>query len=442
MQVKKRELVLTVAYMIGVPDQRLSDYSNFDGYEKILGQLKNHQAASVIRYLSKLRTAMMRNFVKTDALIRYDMKNLRTIEWFDNADLDGLRAAGIEAEQANYTASKYMMDFSRLIADNIGKCESMFRDWQRFDLIRRLFVIPKYQKEEAIKKEYEKYHKNYKLYPYQMYVYDLPGDCGNLLLDDERFLQTLILNAGEKYQPNNYSVDASVQVKNEIYDFIGQSGKTVFVVDCENSDVYKLMGVVRSLDPTVLEKVSRIVLFDDQHTTIGWDHFDVHTSLPVEHILVERLIDRKSLVDISLAVNVCKLHYEENVDSFVIVSSDSDYWGLISSLPSAKFLVMYEYGQVSRSIKETLSEHGYYYCSIDSFCTGDIEDFVKAVVFSSLEEQFEQLDQLDTQKMITEAFAEIRYEVSDHDKMRFHDKYMRNLKFTLDKDGRIRFENK
>ena len=36
------------------------------------------------------------------------------------------------------------------------------------------------------------------------------------------------------------------------------------------------------------------------------------------------------------------ISYKNDVDSFVIVSSDSDYWGLISSLPDAHFLVMIE----------------------------------------------------------------------------------------------------
>lgn len=40
--------------------------------------------------------------------------------------------------------------------------------------------------------------------------------------------------------------------------------------------------------------------------------------------------------------NYFVISYKNDVDSFVIVSSDSDYWGLISSLPDAHFLVMIE----------------------------------------------------------------------------------------------------
>lgn len=48
-------------------------------------------------------------------------------------------------------------------------------------------------------------------------------------------------------------------------------------------------------------------------------------SIPVEHIMTERIKQNKSLVDIKLTARACQEHYQNHVDSFVIVSSDSDY---------------------------------------------------------------------------------------------------------------------
>ena len=55
-----------------------------------------------------------------------------------------------------------------------------------------------------------------------------------------------------------------------IYSFIENSYKTVLVVDCENSDVYKLYGMLKNLKKYEIEKIHKIILFDDDHTNNGW----------------------------------------------------------------------------------------------------------------------------------------------------------------------------
>lgn len=57
--------------------------------------------------------------------------------------------------------------------------------------------------------------------------------------------------------------DAGAFVKNNIYDFVDDSEKTVLVVDCENSDPYKLCATLKSLDYDVMQKISSVILFDD-----------------------------------------------------------------------------------------------------------------------------------------------------------------------------------
>lgn len=77
--------------------------------------------------------------------------------------------------------------------------------------------------------------------------------------------------------------------------------------------------------------------------------------IPVFHEEVERVTDRKSLVDIKMTAGVCEAYYKDNIDSFILCSSDSDYWGLISSVKDAHFLVMYEYSKCGQSIKDALT---------------------------------------------------------------------------------------
>ena len=162
------------------------------------------------------------------------------------------------------------------------------------------------------------------------------------MFNDKRFVSLLYRWHNDEFTEYNKVSDAGSYIKDSIYDFIDDSRKVVIVVDCENSDPYKLSATLRRLNSTYTEKITSIILFDDIHTASAWSSLEKFTSVSVEHILIERIKQNKSLVDIRLTARACQEYYENNVDSFIIVSSDSDYWGLISSLPKAQFLVMIE----------------------------------------------------------------------------------------------------
>ena len=60
---------------------------------------------------------------------------------------------------------------------------------------------------------------------------------------------------------------SSKNVKRNIYEFIDNSQSVELVVDCENSDPFKLASVLKQLDKSETEKIQKIVLYDDVHTT-------------------------------------------------------------------------------------------------------------------------------------------------------------------------------
>ena len=57
--------------------------------------------------------------------------------------------------------------------------------------------------------------------------------------------------------------DAGSYIKGNIYEFIERSEKLVIVVDCENSDPYKLCATLKNLDREYTKKIRSIILFDD-----------------------------------------------------------------------------------------------------------------------------------------------------------------------------------
>ena len=247
---------------------------------------------------------------------------------------------------------------------------------------------------------------------------------------------------GDYFGDNSKYKNAVSEIKNNIYEFIRGSYKTVIVVDCENSDVYKLYGMLKNLNGDELEKIDKIVLYDDVHTTDGWDYLEHFINIPVEHIEVERITDYKSLVDIKVSAGVCREFYRNDVSSFILLSSDSDYWGLISSLPEAEFLVVVEWEKCGQAIKRALETSEIYYCSLDDFCSGNIEEFKRAVLISALKKRLPDLLTYNGKELARMLFEQSRIEASDTEIMNFYQIYIRTIMLKVDLDGNFSLEVK
>ena len=338
MTVDTKEVVTTIAYMIGVRMSALT--VSYGECSELIEKLRADRDATTIRYLCKLRTVLMQKFKKTDDLMRYQIKNLYNIEWYDHDNIKQLEKWGFTIIQANYRSDKYMQDLTKLINENIDKCSHLFYDWLNWEYIRDLFFVPKYNKNGVMKQEFTKYMANIEHYPFQMYIHWQPADVGSIVYSDRKFLKIIYGQHNDSFTDFTKYKDADDETRNNIYEFIDSSEKTAIAVDCENSNPFKLYSVLKGLNQDELAKIEKITLYDDPNTTAGWDWLSKFTQIPVEHIEIDRVTDRKSLVDLRMTASVVTNFYRDGITSFIIVSSDSDFWGLIESLPKAKFLVM------------------------------------------------------------------------------------------------------
>ena len=209
------------------------------------------------------------------------------------------------------------------------------------------------------------------------------------------------------------------------------------VVDCENSDAFKLASVLKQLDEDELDRIDKIVLYDDVHTTNAWSYLDRMTDIPIEHIIVERIKEDKSLVDIKMGMGISKAFYSDNITSFILLSSDSDFWGVISSLPDADFLVMVERSKCGPDIQNALEEDGTYYCFIDDFCTANINHFKDAMLKTALEEELTNLIHTNAKDLLNEIYYNLRLNVSDAEKQNFYDRVVKKMTLVIDKNGNI-----
>lgn len=439
MRADTKELVTTIAYMIGVKKNVLEGCFDEECHD-LLETLYADKEASVIRYLCKLRTTLMQKFKKTDNEMRYNLKNLTRLDWYDKDNIKQLEKWGIPIIKTNYRSEQYMLDFNKLISENIDNCAKLFPDWVNWNYIKDLFVVPSYSKPNVLKKEFEIYMKKIESYPFQLYIHWIPEECGSILYTDGKFLSVIYRQHDDVFTDYTKYKDAHSETKNNIYSFIENSYKVAIAVDCENSDVYKLYSVLKNLNQDELAKIEKIVLYDDYHTNCGWDWLGKFTHIPVEHVMVERVTDQKSLVDIKMTAGVCKNYYENNITSFIIVSSDSDFWGLISSLPMADFLVMYEYSKCGQAIIKALTEHDIYYCSIDDFCSGNIEELKKAVLFDVLEKYLPDILYLNGKELVKQIYTETRINATEKEMEIFYNKYIKTLRLKISVDGNFSIE--
>lgn len=437
------EIVSKVGYLIGVP-------TRFFGHDKnnlqkdIYDELDNDKNARIIRNLCLIRAAIEKHYTHINNKMRYEYKKLSTIseyipvEAINQLTLDGI----VFLKNSNTRLFQHVIELNKHISDRINNCKTLFPLWLNWNYIKELFIMPNGLTEKGVKSAGEIYCAHKKYYPYQTYINWTPRECGNVLYNDKKFASILYAVNNDEFAEYSKVSDAGTFVKESIYDYIEENKKIVVVVDCENSDPYKLCATLRNLDHKYTQKISSIILFDDIHTATTWRILEQFTEIPVEHVMIERVKENKSLVDIKLTARACQEHYKNDVDAFIIVSSDSDYWGLISSLPDAKFLVMIERASCGHDLKHALNNAGIFYCFIDDFYSGNTEDIKHRALFQEMHKYISNVIKLNVNEMFEEALIQTRIEMTEAEKKQFFNKYVKNLELSISAEGNVVIEFK
>lgn len=434
--VNRAEVAAIIAYMLGIDDDTLDSY--YSGhYRDLLDKLRSDKPATIIRYLSKIRTIIMNHFLEIDNAMLYTLTNIDRMEYFNTNEIKTLQKWEVPVVQSNFRSDKYIFHLTKLMDDYIDGTKVLFPESVKFDYIRSLFVVPRYNKTDVMIGEYNKYRGKKKLYPFQMYMYWEPEDCGNMLYSDSKLLGVIYAQNGETFLEAYKYRDASDDTKENIYTFIHESKKVVMAVDCENSDPYKLYGVLKNLDQDDVGLIEKIILFDDYHTTVAWDYIESLVKIPVEHIEVPRVTDAKSLVDIQMAVGVSAAYYRDEVDSFILCSSDSDFWGLISSIPDARFLVMYEYAKCGNAIKEALQSRSIFHCAMDDFYMENAVELQQIVLKRVLTNYLPNVVGENGWELTKQIFSDAYIQATEKEMQRFYEKYIKKLRLKINAEGKF-----
>lgn len=421
--------------MIGVPLPIFeSEYEppNLSIYQT----LEEQKPARTVRNLCILRTEVLHRF-------RQPGKPSGGVKLFSLSDcapadcLDRLYADGVFLSKTYLQPAACVIEINRLLAEQIDSCRDYFPLWFCWEYVRDIFIMPNGLTESGVNAAAALYQKHRPLYPYQMYINWRPVKEGNILFSDMKFAVLLYRWNGDEFTDLNKVSDGGQRTEAGVEKFLEQSKNTVIVVDCENSDPYKLCAALRGLGQAILARISKIVLYDDSHTTNAWQILNAYISCPVEHIMIDRVKKQKSLVDIRLTAGACKEFYQNGVDSFILVSSDSDYWGLISSLPDARFLVIAERDHVSGDLKATMDSAGVSYCYLDDFYCGDSGDIQTDALLQEIRSYLENSIHLNVNDMMDYALRMTRVELSDAERQQFYNKYVQPMRLIISEDGSV-----
>ncbi len=243
------EIVSKVAYLIGVSRDIFEKDSNSlmtDTYDK----LDREKRARIIHNLCRLRTQMEIWFLKICKGIQQENRSMMAMpeylpmEIFQQLDNDGVNIYVHLREP-----SPFLFNINSNIKSRIHNCKNLFPDWVDWNYLSDIFIMPGGTTEEGTKESAAFYYDHQSNYPYRQYI-NCPAadeDNGNILFNDAKFMTLLYSMNGDEFRYMHLVSDVSDKTKSDIYKFIENSEKTVFIVDCENSDPYALCAAIRNL---------------------------------------------------------------------------------------------------------------------------------------------------------------------------------------------------
>ena len=204
---------------------------------------------------------------------------------------------------------------------------------------------------------------------------------------------------------------------------------------------------LNNLNKERLSKIKKIKLYDDENTSNAWDYIFNIIDIEVEHIETERILKEKSIVDIAMAIGVAEDYYENDIDSAILVSSDSDFWAVINQMDKVQFFVMNEKRKTSDKTTETLDIHGISHCFLSDFAQYSVQSFKTEVLIYCLENRFREFNEtgnfmpLNVDELLTEVFYEAGIIADEkqleQEKQVFYRKYIKNgfLVKPVEEDG-------
>lgn len=430
-----KEICVIIGYLMGVNEEFLTQINDNNNIDEILAKINKKESAKAIRHLNNLRSNIMLGFKNISRSIRLNSADYKPIyrqKYLEN-DFDELSKLDINIITGRQDLNEYIKIINQEIMKRINDVKSIFPEWIEFKHIINMFNMP-----GSVDAEREKYQNNQSFYPYKRYFYwKNPEEKGNILLTDLKLLDIIYSNDNSYFEAINKVTDASDNVKNNISNFIKNGQKIQIFIDGENTDPYRFAAAINGLQDYEIEKIDKIIVYyDSLFSSKAWTYLQHFTfDIPVETKEVERIKEDKSLVDHKLVAGVSKAIYNENVDSIILASSDSDFWSVIEEF-DANYLVMAETDKCGKDFKTVLRQHNVFYCYLDKFIIPSDDKYFKMVFKNELCKAIETEFVLPNAKeFLTKALIQTRASVQQAETDALFEKYIEGLSLKVNKNG-------
>lgn len=459
-------VVSIVAYLVGVNEEQFGKNYKLSVFQT----LQQQSCARIIRSLCSIRNGIMRQPGKIYNALKLSICNLDSLpnyidpQLFRYLEEQHIRIiTGTQIKEL----TEYLTIINNYLANQADSCMHLFPSWVNPTYIRDILLMPNGTKKNKIQEAMDTFKANHNSYPYQCYInwpidhkyafvedpksYAEPVLTGNVLLNDRKFLVLLYRTHDDEFRDYARVYEASISNKQALEGFLRVNPQITVLVDCENSDPYKLCALFEYMmdarrqqyelsgpetEQPLLGHIQKIILFDDAHTVDAWDILGDYVHVPIVHEEVERVLGHKSLVDIAMAVGACKEHMLHHMDVFMVASSDSDYWGLMRALPDCKFLVLAEENKFSNETKEFYQSRGIPFCLIDDFAT-NLSKIKEGALRHGLEKRLNNLMAINLDDILLNLYDELRLDMTNHERENYRAKLDRKLQAFVDSAGTV-----
>lgn len=429
------DIISKMAYLTGVP-QYIFEKEYTSPQLSIFEALSKDKNCKIVRSLCTLRKQIVCHYKSIGDAMRSGLCSIYSVpQYVDTTILQDLSSAGIRfSKEESRNQNMCVIAINRMLSDRINNCRPQFPTWLNWQYIRGIFVGPDWFTEAGVKAAAKAYYACRSQLPYQVFIHWTPiAEEGNLYANDMKFIRRLYEVSNDYFADWSKVYDYAGLAKIDVKNFLANCMKAVLIVDCENSDPYMLCAAIKGLTGSGLSKIRKVILIDDVNTTPGWESLALHIPIPVDHVVVRRIKEKKSLVDAALIARACQEHYQNQVDAFLVASSDSDFWALVEGLPMAQFLFMVQKDRFSCDMQSALTNREIPFCYLDDFYADNAE-IQNDALLRELARTLESTLRLDLKALLQSALTKTRVLLNDKERDAFFQKHIKTIRLVIEED--------
>lgn len=364
-------------YLMGIEKHVLEkDFMEDYAYSGALTILDDVKDAKIIRYASRIRQKIYRNYAQYRS-VRNSLEFDELVARFFSDEYVYLKEHGIDLGKS-FRSDMTIVPVINTITTEISKRIKGVLKALKFrytDLVEQVFYM--YDVTDVTLDKYIKSAKSHQSkFPYMLFITRF-GRLGTylsfLFQNDKNFVLGCHKLSDKSYLMSNLdltpfdwsSLEAEVTVRLPI------TRSSQFYVDCDNVNYFSFIGLLEALKLTSKPTDKHTFnLYIDEVANKLWSvttHLE-HPLFDIKIVEVDRVKDQKSLVDIVMVAHIAQNSTLSNALDQVIVSSDSDFLGVIKAGVQVA-TVLYEQESVNTTYLGNLKQNRVTAFNIGSLAT-------------------------------------------------------------------------